>query len=147
MQFRSHLAELWFETSPKWFIHLKELSEYILLPDFSLVFSNIFFPCPFVSLSLKRVKIDFTRKIVEMIMYLQFILIPLEMEFVSHTNSIISVYVLSTWNIHPLPYFCWKNPHLGQWSKRGQNVKIRPQTQWFDSCNIFNNLVKKKKCL
>lgn len=47
MQFRSHLAELWLETSPKWFIHLKELSEYILLPDFSLVFSNFFFSLSF----------------------------------------------------------------------------------------------------
>lgn len=76
-------------------MHLQELSEYILLPDFSLKASSNFV-CPSVLLSLKRAKIDFTRKTVEMITHLQFILRSLEIQFVFALICILSFYVLST---------------------------------------------------
>lgn len=124
MQFRSSLAELWFDTLPKCLTHLQELSEYILLLVFSLIISSHFVSLSFCFTPFEKGKNRFHKEVCGDDKYLQFLLKLLGIEFIFTLIHILSLYVLSTWNIHPFPYFCWKNPHLGQRSKNVSGAKI-----------------------
>lgn len=62
MKFISPLAELWFDTLLKCLTHLQELSEYILLPDFSLKISNHFVSLSFSFTLFKKSKNRFHKE-------------------------------------------------------------------------------------
>lgn len=124
MDFRNPLTKLRFETLLKFLSHLQGLSEYILLPYLSLIISSHLVSFSFCFILFKRVKIVVTRKLAEIRMCLQFILRPLEIEFVSHTNS--HSFSLCTFYLRYSlsSIFFLEKSHENQWSKSTSGAKI-----------------------
>lgn len=142
IQFRSPLAEFWFETLPKWLMHLKELSEYILLPDFSLIISNNFVSFSFWFTLFEKSKIRFHKEDVQMIMYLLFILRPLKIEIFFHTNSYSFRLCTFYLKYSPISILLLEKSSFRSIEQEGPKCKDNTSNQWFGSCSIFNNLLK-----
>lgn len=146
MQFRSPLAQLWFETWPKWLRHLKELSEYILLPDFSLTISNNFVSLSFFFTLFEKSENRFHKEDCGDDNVLNFILRSLKIEFDFHNNSYSFCLCTFCLKYSPTSILLLEKSPFRSMEKEyfwGQNIKIIPQTQWFGYCSIFSNVVKK----